>query len=256
MKSRFTAIMDGISLNEIDDRIVITEVEHYPASVFYDATSIANRYGQIITNKTYSETECRITFMLRVYRTDERQKACQEIVRWAKGSILEVNDRPGQRLRCVCKQPPAISSVEYWLREITMIFTGYAVPFWEETIPSELVLLGDDEEGTLFVPGNAEDPFVSVEVTPQSGTLTSITLTVGEYSIALTGLNVSTSQTLVISYDDRNIQSIKVGNNSVLSKRTASSSDDLIAKVGGNSNCSVTSNVNVKAKFTARGCWL
>jgi hypothetical protein len=137
-----------------------------------------------------------------------------------------------------------------------MIFAGYNTPFWEEKLPSELTLDGNDAEGYLFVPGNIGKPLVGVEVTPKSGTLTNIVLTVDDYSITLANLNVSTNETLTISYDERQIQSIKVGDVSVLNKRTSASSDDLIAKVGDKSDCTVTANVPVRVKFTARGLWL
>lgn len=254
MISRYEAIMDGVPLSSINENLLILDIAHSYSEFENQSIKFARRNGLYIVDRYRESVSVTITFELHIYNIAQRQAACQEVAKWAMaGSILQTNDRPGQRLRCICEMPPVIESALSWTDPITMTFTGYIVPYWEEIVPSEETVTGGS--GALFVPGNGGKTVVECTVQP-AATITSITLGCGDTSIALSGISVSSSQTLTISYDDNMNLQIKRGTTSYLNKRTAESSDDLLAVCGQNNAVSVTCSGSYSAKFTARGLWL
>ena len=80
-----------------------------------------------------------------------------------------------------------------------------------------------------------------------------ITLTVGSRTLQLTGITLAQDATIVISYDDEMIQSIKSGTTSLLAYR--SGADDLIAECGRNNTVSFTASASCDVEFRAKGCW-
>lgn len=253
MISRYEAYMDGVALSSIHPDLLITDIRHAVAD--YDRTTQAtvNRDGSRILKNYRNTTGVSIFFRLRIYDISERQKALQKVQQWASGQVLETNDRVGQRLFVHCDKYPVISSALKWLETLSITFYSYEKPFWEEKTESVARLTGNDEEGSLFVPGNAGDAFVEVKVTP-SATITSLTVMVGDTFITLSG--ISTNSVITIGYDENGNQYIKAGTTSILNKRTASSSDDLLAKCGEYNTVSVIASASVTAEFKARGVWM
>ena len=253
MISRYEAYMDGVALSSINPNLIIHDIQHNAAKPTIDKAALAHRNGAIWLNKTFDGTSVTITFELHIYGISERQKACQEVVRWAQGAILQTNDRIGQQLHVLCTEYPKIESAMDYTDEISMTFAAYNFPFWEEKTPAKLSLTGTSGEGTLFVPGNAGDALVEVTVKPNS-TMANITLTVEDTSITITGAGATTSQPLVISYTDKGIQKIMRGTTSLLDKRTGS--DDLIATSGKINSFSYSSSANVTVEFSVKGVWM
>ena len=186
MISRYEAYMDGVALSSISDKLLITNINHEAPKITNRSSQLANRHGLYIYGRYKESARVTITFALRIYDIAERQQACQEVVRWANGKILQTNDRPNQRLRVICETPPVIGSVLNWTNTLSVVFAAYTVPFWEDMIPSSKLVTGDT--GTLYVPGNVPSSIartvVEVSVVPDA-TITSITLGCGDvYKIA------------------------------------------------------------------------
>ena len=253
MRSRYEVYVDGVALSSLNPAILITDIAHEPANYDRQTQAIANRNGLMIVKSTQKTTSVEIAFELRIYNIAERQRVLQQIQQWAKGKILETNDREGQQLHVVCETLPRIESVQEWNATLGIGFTAYNKPFWEEKLPSTITLTGDDEEGSLYVPGNAGKAFVEAEITP-SEAISGLTVTVGDTTIELEDLN--TSDVIKIGYDEYGNQYIKAGATSILSKRTPESSDDLLAECGEKNEIAVSSNHSVTAKIIVRGVWL
>lgn len=253
MISRYEAYMDGIPLSTLHPNILIRDIKHGTASKQRQTQEIANRSGLMVLGSKFGQKTVEIEFDLRIYDTRERQVVIQKIQQWANGEILETSDREGQRLHVSCDDYPVIESVLGWTDTLAITFTAYDQPFWQNKTPSVVTLVGDDEDGVLFVPGNAGEAYAEVEVTP-SQTIDDLTVTVGDTSITLDDLN--TDAVIKIGYDEKGIQYIKAGTTSILSKRTANSSDDLIAICGKKNAVAVEADHSVTAKFSVRGLWL
>lgn len=64
--------------------------------------------------------------------------------------------------------------------------------------------------------------------------IASATVTVAGRSMTFADLGLGANETLRISHDARGVLSIKIGNRSVMAKRTETSADDLYADPGAN----------------------
>ncbi|MBO7624387.1 MAG: phage tail family protein [Bacteroidales bacterium] len=253
MRSRYEAILNGVSLSSISSDILILDVS-YPSPAFRDTTfTVANRHGVRHDKRKFEPLTASISFEIHAYDIRRRQAIRDAVCEWARnGGKLEINDHHDQFIQCVCSQFPSVGSVRNWTDSMAVEFTAYEVPFWQEKNPVVVSLTGQTASKAVYVPGTGEESLVEVEITP-SQTLTSITLNVNDRELTLSGISVSANSTIVISYDDRAIQSIKNGNTSLLNKRTGV--DDLLAVCGGNNQFSVSANKSVNATFKVRGLW-
>lgn len=256
MISRYEVMLDGVPLSSMHDELMILDVQHTPAQRQANVARKAKGHGGYVSGIYQQQTTVSVLFELHVYDIRERQRVCDEIATAAINcKILQTSDRPGKRLHVICDQPPAIESAQQWTSQIAMTFSAYSIPFWEETAPAVVTLTGTAKTDTLFVPGNAGETFVDVEVSAPSG-ISSLTISAGSNTIALTGLSVAAGGVIKVTHDENGILSIKNGNTSILSHRTAVSSDDLLVISGKRNNVSVSANNAVSCRFSARGVWL
>lgn len=254
MISRYEVVLNNIPLSSLSTDIIILDIKYSFPNINNETFEVAKRQGARIHRRYIEKTTVTIDFSIRAYDIKERQTICGNIVRWAKnGGILQTNDRNGQHLRCVCDEFPVINSALKWTDTLSITFAAYALPFWEEDVPSTLTLTGANTSGNLYVPGNVDGAFVEATIKP-NGTLTTINLWNNDKTMALSDISVSSSQTIVLSYDDEMIQSIKVGNTSLLNKR--SGVDDLLAKCGENNGLAVIANTSVTVTYSIKGLWI
>ena len=258
MISRYEAYMDGIALSGIHPGIMILDIGHSVPNSRFQTAAMANRHGNSFLSEHVDGAGVHISMELHIYSIAERQRVCQEIQRWARGSVLEVNDRPGQRLNVRCTAFPGIESALMWTDPVEVDFAAFEKPFWEEKAVSSLTLpAGTSGSDYLFVPGNAGDTLCEITVTPESGnTLNTIGIGCGTTVLNFSDLGATNSNPLKVRYNDKQIMSIKVGTTSAMGKRTAASADDILMKCGEKNLCSYSANVSVTATFSARGLWL
>lgn len=254
MISRYEVWLNNVPLSGIDDRLAILDISYDPVAIQNKTSIPAGRNGSMVTARRQEKTAVTVTFELHIYNTQERQQVCQQVAAWAMhGGMLKTSDRPGQRLRCVCDNPPVISSALKWTDALSVSFGGYVLPYWEQDVPSRVTT---NDETTLFVAGNAlQDAFVEVTVTPTVA-ITRLTVTAGETEITLSGINIPAEQTVKFWYDDDMFLHIDSGATGLLSKRSAASDDDLLIPCNKRSTVAVSASGAVSATFSARGLWV
>jgi len=254
MISRYEAILNGISLSSIHPSIFVLDVNYQPPQTDFSTYNVAKRNGARIHKENTQSISVSVSFEIHSYSIAERQRICSLVSLWAKnGGMLEINDRPGQRLRCVCEQKPAITSAKRWTEPITITFSAYELPFWEESEQAVKTFpAGTSGEGLLFVPGCVDGAFFEADIVANAA-ISSVSLTANGKTMNLSGLSVSAGNTIKISYTDDMILRIKNGSTSLLSKRTGA--DDLIAKCGELNSISFTANASVTVTFKVRGLW-
>jgi len=254
MISRYEAVLNGQPLSAISADILIRDINYGPPQFRNTTYTLARRNGARIHRRYVERTSVTISFEIHTQRITERQAICNAVQQWARnGGILETNDRAGQRLRCVCDVLPVIGSVLRWTEVLAMTFTAYEVPFWEQIVPETLTQTGSSGSGTLFVPGSVDDALVEVEVTA-GGTLTTLSLTANGRTMTLSGISVESGNTVKITYDEHQIQSIRTGNTSLLNKRTGV--DDLLVDCGQTNTLGFSADVSCTVEFKVRGLWL
>lgn len=255
MRSRYEVILNGQAMSALSSDILIRDIRYTTPQIRNDAFTTARRQGKRMYWRYIEKSTVTISFEIHAYNTMERQEVCNAVNAWAKnGGILQTNDRNGQRLRCICEAFPVVTSVLKWTDPLSITFAAYMLPFWEDEIPATLTLpRGKTGSGDLYVPGNVDGAMVEVDIKANAA-LASVSLTVNNKTLSLTGLSVASGDTIKIAYDDDLIQSIKVGTITILNRRTGA--DDLLANCGEVNHCSYTSNASVNVEFRARGLWI
>lgn len=253
MISRYEAYMDGTALSSIDPTIYVLDIQPADPSPKYTLSGVARRDGSVIENTYYEKAAVAVEFEIHEPDPAKRELTCQKIRKWAKKGILQVSTKPGQRLDCVCESFP-VANAHTWTEPIQMSFAGYNPPYWEELNPTTVTLSGESDSGSVYVPGNADKAFVWADVACTNA-ITEITLTVGNTSMKLTGLSTEADDHIYVGYSKGYLY-IKKNTVSIMDKRTAASSDDLIADCGVISSFSFSASASVSVTFKVRGCWM
>lgn len=249
MARRVEVWLDGVALSSVGP-IIIKEIHEDAPTLSIQYDDRPTRVGQLVSIRKRQSLRVAVEMQIReLFDLPRRERVCEDITRWARGSVLELSNHAGRRLKVICTAEPTLGTVRDYTSNIRVEFETTAVPYWEDTVPNAVTLdAGASGEGTVLNLGSADAP-VCLSVVP-SATLTAFSVTVGNQTIALTGLSVSSSQTLTFTRDARDDLRIEANGVSLLSKRSAVSADDLFVAPGvtaieytANTSCTVTASV-------------
>ncbi len=257
MIDRYEVCLNGISIRDKDPRIIVTGIAESPPKEKTEAASLGYTHGTRLVKTVRQELSVAVTIVIK--ETDMRKRdAVYEVIRkWGRASgYLTISAREGQRL--YIEEMGIKASGKKWTETITLVFTAYARPFWENVAAYGASIGTAALNGTakLFAPGNADECTVDAEITAVGGTLTTLTVTVGGSSMSFAGLGIAAGGKLTISHTATGILTIKSGETSLLAKRTAASDDDLIAAPGASNDVGFDGNATCTATFRTRGRWL
>lgn len=257
MMTRYDVWLNEKSLSAIDQTVIVTDIAYEAPQEETKTASLANRPGTLLASRLRRSSGVVVTLEIHEQDTKRRQEVCRRIQAWARdGGVLTTNDRRGQQLRVVCDRLPYISSALKWTQRLQIVFTAYAQPYWEEVREVSLGITGTDAYGDAYIPGLAPYTLVSVTVRNMSTeNVDTITLTAGETSMTFTELALEPEKVLVIEYDEKMNQTIRVGTLSRAKRRTPESSDDLRLRCGETGRMRVTADNEVRATFHTRGLW-
>lgn len=255
MISRYEVWLNDVPLSGIDTNIYVYDISYQAAGLARTTSRIAALDGQYSGGKDYIDSnKITVSFMVREYRTARRQEIVQNVIAWASnGGWLKTNDRTGKRIRVVPTRLPAVSSVMQWTDVLSLEFTAFDFPYWQDET-AQTVTLAKGKSGKLTLPGVRRTQVEAV-ITANAA-ITTFTIVCGATKIVLAGLELAAGDVVNISYtDDHHILEIKSGNTSLLNKRTAASNDDLIAEVGENS-VSFSASGSATCTLSAKGVYL
>lgn len=249
------AWMDGVALSSVG-AIILSEFYDDAPTLEITAAPIPGRYGQRMTARNRTELTVSLAVYVRnLHDLPTRTRTVEALAKWASGSILEVNSRPGRRLHVTGTSIPAVGATRNYAQEIRMEFTAYEIPYWEDVMEAQGSATGTTDDITLFVDGTAPDTPLLVTVTPSAAALTSCTLAIaGGDAIALTGINIAAGSSLVIGVDEADRMKAMSGTTSLLRYRTGA--DALRVKCGQTSTLSFETNTSCAVTVAARGRWL
>ena len=256
MSRRIDAVLDNVQLRDVGP-ILISQVNEPPAEMDITYGARPGRNGQDVLSCRRRSLRVSIEAQIKeLYNLALRSSAQQAVAGWARGTILELSNHPGQQLHVKCRAYPALGEVRDYTSTLTIDLEADEIPFWEEKIPSSGSGSGSSGSVQLFIPGTADEIPVDAIFTP-SGTLTSLTITAAcggiSKTISLSGINVSSAVSMQHSAGSR--LEIVSGSSSLLPYRTAASADDLLIPAG-MATISWSANVSGTAQMTARGRWL
>ena len=109
--------------------------------------------------------------------------------------------------------------------------------------------------GTLIPAGNEKQCTCDASITAAGGTVNALTVTAGNSSMTFAALGLTAGGTLTIGHDESGFLTLKIGDASVLSKRTAGSADELLVAPGKLNAVSFSADATCTALFASYGRW-
>lgn len=253
MRMRYTCQMDGVELDSLAPSIYITDIAESSPSINRAIAQLP--FGaQRVTNRFRTQLNVTVKFLIREYDTVRRKAVCQAVAAWAQGKFLAVNDRPGQRLCVECATLPMIASAKRWTNELSMVFTAWEKPCWEDAFPTTVQRTGNGSAVLRFA-GTMPDSTLAAEITA-SGAVGKVTISCNGQSYTLTGLGMVAGDVLRIGHDEHGLQFMRVNDRSVLSHRQPDSSDEIMLQPRTDNTITLSADGSVSAVFSARGKWL
>ena len=262
MRTRVSAALNGIELGELDDSILIQRVVEPTPSWNVNATGKATLIGQRYTGTEQRTRDVQVLFAIREMRDYARRDEVLDAVRaWAApGGELSLNYKGRKRLRVICSAMPAVNGIDQWAENYTVTFRAVEQPLWENMDPDVANLSARTSgSATLAVRGSAGGK-LCVEAKNTSGsTCNAVTVTANGRSISFATLALANNETLVMDYDEREIQRLRIKNSggvlrSVIAKRTEASADDILLNAGTNT-VTVSSGAALTWKLYTYGRW-
>ena len=230
---RLNAWINDAALREVSGKLNIVDIKEQPADVTLEWGSAPGVNGQRLLRRTRQGKRIQIEFDIReLFNIAERAAIVTDANAWAADGVLKVSYRPRQQMDVILAEAASIEAARDVNATYTITFQAGPDPYWRDEDATVYSYSGSSTSGQIItVPGQAQ---VSPEitVTPSSGTLDALSITLGGYTMAFSGLGVSANTALVIAHDERGFLTVKAGTTSVLNKRTAASVDDFLLKPG------------------------
>lgn len=249
MVTRYRAWLDNQGLHDIDPNIVIMDIQE--SSPMMDVTT-AKRGGDglHVLKRTRQYLTVAVRFCVYEYDVERRKSAVQKVCAWAaKGGRLTINDRPEQYLQVVTEQLPAVNSALRWQGEMSIIFTAYGVPYWQDEYPEQAT--GSGQSGSVVITPKGDKPEIPLEckITSTGGTLTRVKIAANGREIAFEGLQLGNGESISIAYED-GLQRLPVR------YRTAESADEILLYSGRENEVTFEADSAVSVTIKARGAWM
>lgn len=256
---KYDVRLNGKSLMDISQAIQIVDVTESEPKETVKSASFGLADGTRLLGVKRESMAVRVDFMIRDQDMMRRTHSYDRILQWARGcGYLSISDRPEQRLFVERAELPTMGSVKKWTSVLSATFTAYAKPFWESAFSTAASVTTASTVGSalLFAPGNAENCLMEAEITAAGGTVNRLTITTDDSKMSFTGLNLIKGETLRITYTDKGFLEMKIGEKSVMDKRTGESSDELTLTPGKNETVRFEADKACTAVFRTRGRWL
>jgi len=204
------AALNGVWLDEIDSRIVISGIELGDGKENITAVDSAAGYGQRITARWRQTMDIVIRFRMlehgkNVTGLTERAQLLEMVNTWAaNGGYLTLNYKPNRRVSVILAQPPGEGSLWDYTKEFSLTFRAYAVPYWEDENANSVTFGGSAASGSrsILIEGSAKTQ-CDVELQNVSGmTINSCRIVIGENTMTFSSLGMGGSEALVIDHQD------------------------------------------------------
>ena len=253
MPRHVEAYLNGVSLRSAAPKIWIQQVEETMDAL--DMTTAITPLWDGERQAREARRSLRVTLTAtihEVFNLETRAAALDAIAAWTgDGGILTLSYRPGKRLRVIPTNRPTLGKARDYTQEISVELTAYAVPFWEDAVPTSQAGT-PGSTGTVILPltGSHETPLDAV-ITARAA-VTELSLSAGGRTIALEGLSLAAGDTLTLEHTDDDVLVIRSGTTRLFEKVTAASDDDILLTRGPN-EVTWEADAPIDITVTARG---
>ena len=228
--------LNGVQLDEIDERINIKAVEEGAGKETLSAAGTAAGCGQRITNRRRDTLDIVVKFSMLIDYKDlpSRAELLEKVIKWAAdGGYLTVNYKPNRRIYVVLAQAPGGGDLYEWTSVYSLTFRAFSVPYWEEETP-RTVRTGTASNAacSMTVDGSAETA-ADITLYNRSGmTINNVTINAAGNTMTFKNLNMGGNATLTIRHSETGLLVLRVGGRSAMACRTPDSANDTRVKPG------------------------
>ena len=252
MTTLFDCALGDVLLSSLDERICILDIQEEAPALQHHFLSLHGGERRLLSSRREKLT-VQVRFSIHEENPARRSEALCAVRAWAaKGGILTVSHRPGQRLPVICAAQPA-SSANDWAETLTLSFESSVSPYWEDV---ESTSVSASDVMTLTLPGTADSAPVDVLVFNTTGkAVTTLKLHCGETEMFFEGITLPAGGMFTLIQSGGFAVAL-IGNQSVLGCRTAGSDDLLLAPCGRSCTVYASASQPLQASFSARGRYL
>lgn len=228
--------LEGVQLDELDERILISGIQEPEPEMVRNAVGLAGGMGSRLVSRQRNGKRVTVKFRLRIRKGDmqARSELLEKVISWARREgWLTIGSRQNRRIRVRYIQEPDIGDLREWTREYTIAFEANERPWWEmETPNTARIPTASGGSTSIAVAGDLKSP-IEFELKNMSGMeIAQATVNAGPSSFVFNNLGLGGNETLVADHDEYNVLRLRIRNGSgayrsVLNKRTDTSSDDL-----------------------------
>lgn len=233
--------LDGVQLDEIDDRIMIHRVETGDGRPSISTVGFPGD-GSRVTNISRASLDIVVKFYIRLKkrRMEEREELLEKINAWAcAGGKLTVNTKSERFIQVFMAQGAVAGDPWEWTKEYQIVFRACGVPYWQQLNPNT-VMRQNVTTGSIVigVGGSAQTALDVIFKNTSQSAISTFSISTGESALSFTGLALAAGETLVIDHKDngkKNVLRIGILNTagvrrSVMDKRAGD--DDLYVLPG------------------------
>lgn len=238
------AALNGVQLDEIDNRIIIQGIDAQAGKEQINTVALWGANGSRVTaqNRDYLDVIIKFSLNIKQDAFETRGELMEMINGWAVGGgVLTVSTKPGRKLCVMPQQLPGDGDAMDWASTYSMTLRAYGVPYWQDEIGNKLQIPDASSLNRQFgVPGNVKSTIDAEFYNSSGARIDTFTIQTGIAVIQLTSLGLQNKERLIITHLDngkRNLLRIMIQDRdgvirSAMDKRTASSSDDLWTEPG------------------------
>ncbi len=237
--------LDGVYLDDLDSRIVISSVETADGKDNITAVDMATGYGQRITGERRSTLDIVIKFRIHNYGRSAagmqaRAEVLEKVNAWAAlGGYLTVNFKPDRRVHVVLAQAPGEGSLWTFDKEFQMTFRAYGIPYWEQETARTISFggSGTSGSGTATIEGSVKTQADVILSNTSGMTINAASVNVGGYAMTFASLGLGANEALVIDHTAEGLVRIRIRSaggsyRSVMGCRSPESTNDFMAAPG------------------------
>lgn len=264
----FTAALGGVAFLSLADELLLTDIVENPVQMDTQTVPRAMGEGMLRTVNRRESLSVRLAYQIRTQDVARRAEVRDLVAAWAaKGGVLTVSTRPGKQLQVVCDTPPAQGSSGNWTDTLELVFTAYAVPYWEDDadVSISVSTVWNESRGEYYY-ANVIHPTGNVDAVPLrfmmlytgTETLNRLKIISGSKAIEFTDMGVTRLNVVQITYDANGLLKAYKGSGvSLLPMRTPESEDELFVTPGTDNQIYVLSDAEIPgASIICRGRWL
>lgn len=229
--------LNNVQLDSLHERIVVLGVDPGTPDESISAVSRMGGFGQRITGEHWETLDVTVTYGIDIKKTqmELRRQIFDTVNAWAMGrGWLTVNWMPDRRMYADKVILPSSGDMWDWTKPYEIIFRAYGVPFWQDVTPTT------STGSSITVPGIVQTVCDADVTNNGSSTIDSLTVTVGNSTIAFTDLGLEEGETLKIGHTEDGLLTIRIYETeytyrNAMESRTGESADDLYVNPGTNS---------------------